>query len=138
MTARRSATRPSSPTRRRSDEGYKELDLLLSKQRSDARVSRMRERGQGMWADRYQAAEDSLAEYRKNDDPTADPVQRANQLQAEKAKVRALMAGDAQERVAQTVLVGGQPVQAVSQPAQTGGQRGRPPLRRIRPRSSTR
>jgi len=85
----------------RSEEGYEELDALLSKQRADERVSRMRERGQGVWADRYEAAHDSLAEYVKNDDPTTDPDERAKQFQAEKAKMRAIMAGDAQERVAQ-------------------------------------
>jgi succinate dehydrogenase/fumarate reductase flavoprotein subunit len=54
-----------------------------------------------VWADRYQAAHDSLAEYVKNDDSMTDPEERAKQFQAEKAKMRAIMAGDAQERVAQ-------------------------------------
>jgi Short C-terminal domain len=85
----------------RSEEATRLLEEFQHKQMVDAQVDRMRARGQGMWADRYQAVEDSLAQFRRDEDPSADPDDRARQWAEQKAKMKSIMAGDAEERVRQ-------------------------------------
>jgi hypothetical protein len=80
-----------------SDEGYRALSEAQSQEHVDAQVSRMRSRGQNVWADRYQAAMDSLAEYRSSEHPSANPDQQTEAWADEKAKMRAIMAGDMEQ-----------------------------------------
>jgi Short C-terminal domain len=82
-----------------SDEGYRALTEAQSKERVDAEVSRMRSRGQSVWADRYQVAMDSLAEYRKTEDPSANPDRQTQAWEDEKAKMRSIMSGATEQQV---------------------------------------
>jgi Short C-terminal domain len=82
-----------------SDEGYRALTEAQSRERVDAEVSRMRSRGQSAWADRYQAAMDSLAEYRRTEDPSANPDLQAQAWADEKAKMRSIMSGGTEQQV---------------------------------------
>jgi len=84
-----------------SDEGARMLQVEQFKERADARVETMRERGQGYWADRVQAAQDSLAEYMGEDHSKLSADEREDALHAQQQKMRELMAGDSQQRADQ-------------------------------------
>jgi hypothetical protein len=83
------------------DEGARMLAVHDLKERTDAQVSRMRERGQGDWADRYQAAQDSMAEYIGADHSTLSADEREDAVRAQRQKIRDIMAGDSAQRAEQ-------------------------------------
>lgn len=84
-----------------SAEGSRMLSVELFKERSDAQVSGMRERGQGFWADRVQAAQDSMVEYIGTDRSKLSADQREDALHAQQQKVREIMVGDSAQRAEQ-------------------------------------
>jgi hypothetical protein len=127
-----------------SEEGYRLLDEVLQKQRVDARVDVMRERGQNTIADRYAKIHDPALGLFGQEGLSTDPDERKKQLAERRAKIKEIMAGEtADDRVAlirgsqagfqdkfaelkgslsaQNVLVGGQPAQlsAAAGPAAT-------------------
>jgi hypothetical protein len=87
-----------------SDEGYRELGEAQSEERIAAEARRMRSRGQGVWADRYEAAMDSLVEYGRNDDPSTSPDLQAQRWEDEKAKMKAIVAGDTEAALTEEEL----------------------------------
>lgn len=84
-----------------SDVADRMLDVNQLEEQTDAQVGRMRQRGQDVLADRYKAAQDSLASYMGQDrsDLTAD--QREDALHAQQQKMREIMAGDSMQRAEQ-------------------------------------
>jgi hypothetical protein len=127
-----------------SEEGYRLLQEILQKQRVDARVGVMRERGQDTIADRYAKIHDPALGLFGQEGLSTDPDERKKQLEERRAKIKEIMAGEtADDRLAlireseagfqdkfeelkgalsaQNVLVGGQPVQlgAAAGPAAT-------------------
>jgi hypothetical protein len=84
-----------------SDEGSRMLDEVQAKERVDKQVDRMRGRGQDYWADRYQATEDSLAEFRRNLDPKLSADEREDLWEQQRQKMKETMAGDMPQRVEQ-------------------------------------
>ena len=85
----------------RSDEAWRMLDVQKFEERSDAQVSRMRERGQGVWADRLEAAQNSMAEYIGTDRSNLSTDEREDALHAQQQKMREIMAGDSAQRAEQ-------------------------------------
>lgn len=81
-----------------SDEGERMLAVSTLKQRTDGQVGRMRERGQGFWADRVQAANDSLGEFMSQDDSQLSADEREDARHAQQQKMRDIMAGDSAQR----------------------------------------
>ena len=81
-----------------SEEGQRALADMLSEQRKDARVARMRARGQNETADRYQAVRDVglLSDY------SSDPDVLHEQIEERRAKIKEMMGGT-------NVLTGGAP-----------------------------
>jgi hypothetical protein len=127
-----------------SEEGYRLLGEILQKQRTDARVGVMRERGQDTIADRYAKIHDPALGLFGEEGLSIDPDERKKQLEERRAKIKEIMAGEtADDRLAliresqagfqdklealegalsaQDVLVGGQPAQlgAAAGPAAT-------------------
>ena len=125
-----------------SEEGYRLLEEALQKQRVDARVGLMQERGQNTIADRYAKIHDPALGLFGQEGLATDPDERKRQLEERRAKIKEIMAGEtAGDRLAliresqagfedkfeelkaalsaQNALVGGQPVQlgAVAGPA---------------------
>ena len=88
-----------------SDEASRMLDVELFKERSDAQVSRMREQGQGVMADRVQSAQDSLAQYMATDHSKLSADEREDALHAQQQKMREIMAGDSQQRGQQIMAI---------------------------------
>jgi hypothetical protein len=88
-----------------SDEAWRMLDVQQFKERADARVSRMHERGQDFWADRVQAAQDSLADYMGEDRSKLSRDEREDAMQAQKQKMREIMAGDSGQRAEQILAI---------------------------------
>jgi vacuolar-type H+-ATPase subunit H len=88
-----------------SDEASRMLDVQQFKEQADARVSRMRERGQDFWADRVQAAQDSLADYVGTDRSKLTADEREDALHAQQQKVREIMAGDSGKRAEQILAI---------------------------------
>src|SRR5262249_10864613 len=84
-----------------SDEAARMLTVEQFEERADARVDRMREQGQGAWADRVQAAQDSLAEYMGTDHSKLSADEREDALHAQQQKMREVMAGDSKQRAEQ-------------------------------------
>jgi hypothetical protein len=86
-----------------SDEGARMLAVSKLKERTDAQVGRMRERGQGFWADRVQAANDSLGKFMSQDDSDSElsADEREDARDAQKQKMRDIMAGDSAQRAEQ-------------------------------------
>ncbi len=84
-----------------SDEGERMLAVQQLEERTDAQVSRMRDRGQGFWADRYKTAQDSLAAYMRTDQSGLSADEREDALHAQQQKMRDIMAGDSAQRAAQ-------------------------------------
>jgi Short C-terminal domain len=84
-----------------SDEGERMLEVSNLKERTDAQVGRMRERGQGFWADRVQAANDSLGKFMSQDDSQLSADEREDARDAQRQKMRDIMAGDSAQRAEQ-------------------------------------
>jgi hypothetical protein len=84
-----------------SEEGARMLSVEQFQEGADARVSRMREQGQDVWADRVQAAQDSLAEYMGTDHSQLSADEREDALHAQQQKMREIMAGDSAQRAEQ-------------------------------------
>jgi hypothetical protein len=84
-----------------SDEADRMLAVDRLKEQTDAQVSLMRDRGQGFWADRYQAAQESLAAYMSEDHSNLSADQREDALHAQQQKMREIMAGDSMQRAEQ-------------------------------------
>lgn len=74
-----------------SDETTRMLAVHQLEERTDAQVSRMRERGQGFWVDRYQAAQESLATYMSTDHSQLSADEREDALHAQQQKMRDIM-----------------------------------------------
>ncbi len=89
----------------RSDEAWRMLDVQKFKERSDAQVSGMRERGQGFWADRLQTAQESMAEYIGTDRSKLSADEREDAMRAQKQKMRETMAGDSAQRGQQILAI---------------------------------
>lgn len=84
-----------------SDEGARMLMVNRVKEQGDARVQRMRARGQNFWADRVEAAQDSLADYIGQDHSNLSADQREDAMAAQQQKMRDLMTGDSAQRAEQ-------------------------------------
>jgi hypothetical protein len=98
-----------------SDEGDDLLDEELDRSRVEARVARMRARGQDEMADRYVQAH----EYgrRMYVDLPSDPDERQEELASRRAKMGEIMVGGTaggQAAGGPTILINGQPVQPAS------------------------
>jgi hypothetical protein len=81
-----------------SDEATRMLMVKRVKEKGDARVRRMRDRGKNFWADRVQAAQDSVADYIGEDQSNLSADEREDALVGQQQKTRAIMAGDSAER----------------------------------------
>jgi hypothetical protein len=81
------------------------LDVKQLKERSAAQVSRMREQGQDVMADRVQAAQDSMAEYMATDHSKLSADDREDALHAQQQKMREIMAGDSKQRGEQIMAI---------------------------------
>ena len=84
-----------------SEEGARMLMVNRVKEKGDARVERMRGRGQNFWADRVQAAQDSLADYISEDHSNLSADEREDAMAAQQQKMRDIMAGDSAQRAEQ-------------------------------------
>ena len=92
-----------------SDEGARMLAVHGLEERTDDQVSRMRQRGQGVWAERYKAAQDSLAAYMGTDRSQLSADEREDALHAQQQKMREIMAGDSAQRDEQIHAIGFDP-----------------------------
>jgi hypothetical protein len=84
-----------------SDEAARMLMVNRVKEKDAARVKRMRERGQNFWADRVEAAQDSMADYLSEDRSDLSADEREDALAGQQQKMREIMAGDSAQRAEQ-------------------------------------
>jgi hypothetical protein len=95
-----------------SEEGNRLLGDDLDRSRVDARVGRMRARGENVVADRYVKAHELARKYMV--DLPSDPDERQKELAKRRAEIGAIMAGETaggQPVGGPTILINGQPVQ---------------------------